>query len=173
MDGSHPKNIDPRPKRRRDEENPYEIYTTGINTTHPRYFLAFTDSNKVKRWMEIDKTLFDAFNEFELDDLSFFNEVDRLYERSEMTEATLSRRAAKPQESVEEIVSQQMEVDKLHRAIAQLPEKQRRRLVLYYFGEFTYEQIADMEGCKHPAVMKSISSALKKLKNFLSGEVTI
>ena len=145
MDGSHPKNIDPRPKRRRDEENPYEIYTTGINTTHPRYFLAFTDSNKVKRWMEIDKTLFDAFNEFELDDLSFFNEVDRHYERSEMTEATLSRRAAKPQESVEEIVSQQMEMDKLHRAIAQLPEKQRRRLVLYYFGEFTYEQIADME----------------------------
>lgn len=173
MDGSHPKNIDPRPKRRRDEENPYEIYTTGINTTHPRYFLAFMDSNKVKRWMEIDKTLFDAFNEFELDDLSFFNEVDRHYERSEVTEATLSRRAAKPQESVEEIVSQQMEMDKLHRAIAQLPEKQRRRLVLYYFGEFTYEQIADMEGCKHPAVMKSISSALKKLKNFLSGEVTI
>ena len=173
MDGGHPKNIDPRPKRRRDEENPYEIYTTGINTTHPRYFLAFTDSNKEKRWMEIDKTLFDAFNEFELDDLSFFNEVDRHYERSEVTEATLSRRTAKPQESVEEIVSQQMEMDKLHRAIAQLPEKQRRRLVLYYFGEFTYEQIADMEGCKHPAVMKSISSALKKLKNFLSGEVTI
>lgn len=173
MDGGHPKNFDPRPKRRRDEENPYEIYTTGINTTNPRYFLAFTDSNKVKQWMEIDKTLFDAFNEFELDDLSFFNEVDRHYERSEVTEATLNRRAAKPQKSVEEIVSQQMEMDKLHRAIAQLPEKQRRRLVLYYFGEFTYEQIADMEGCKHPAVMKSISSALKKLKNFLSGEVTI
>lgn len=144
MDGGHPKNIDPRPKRRRDEENPYEIYTTGINTTNPRYFLAFTDSNKVKQWMEIDKTLFDAFNEFELDDLSFFNEVDRHYERSEVTEATLNRRAAKPQKSVEEIVSQQMEMDKLHRAIAQLPEKQRRRLVLYYFGEFTYEQIADM-----------------------------
>ena len=173
MDGGHPKNIDPRPKRRRDEENPYEIYTTGINTTNPRYFLAFTDSNKVKQWMEIDKTLFDAFNEFELDDLSFFNEVDRHYERSEVTEATLNRRAAKPQKSVEEIVSQQMEMDKLHRAIAQLPEKQRRRLVLYYFGEFTYEQIADMEGCKQPSVMKSISSALKKLKNFLSGEVTI
>ena len=52
MDGGHPKNIDPRPKRRRDEENPYEIYTTGINTTHPRYFLAFTDSNKVKRCVQ-------------------------------------------------------------------------------------------------------------------------
>ena len=72
----------------------------------------------MKRWMEIDKALFDAFNEFELDDLSFFNEVDRHYEQSEVTEATLNRRAAKPQESVEETVSQRMEVDKLHQAIA-------------------------------------------------------
>ena len=172
MADSHPKNLDPRPKRRRDEENPYEIYTAGINTDHPRYFLAFTDGSK-KRWMEIDKTLFDAFNEFELDDLSFFNEVDRHYEKSEVTEATLNRRAAKPQESVEETVSQRMEVDKLHQAIAHLPEKQRRRLVLYYFGEFTYEQIADMRGGKHPAVVKSIPSALKKLKIFCPGEVTI
>ena len=46
--------------------------------------------------MVIDKALFDAFNEFELDDLSFFNEVDRHYEKSEVTEATLNRRAAKP-----------------------------------------------------------------------------
>ena len=99
MADSHPKNLDPRPKRRRDEENPYEIYTAGINTAHPRYFLAFTDGGKVKRWMEIDKTLFDAFNEFELDDLSFFNEVDRHYEKSEVTEATLNRRAAKPRKA--------------------------------------------------------------------------
>ena len=173
MADSHPNNLDPRPKRRRDEENPYEIYTAGINTAHPRFYLFFKGCDGVKRWMEIDRTLFDAFNEFELDDLSFFNEVDRHYEQSEVTEATLNRRAAKPQESVEETISQQIEVDKLHQAIARLPEKQRRRLVLYYFGEFTYEQIADMEGCSHPAVIKSISSALKTLKNFLSGEVTI
>ena len=173
MADSHPQNLDPRPKRRRDEENPYEIYTIGINTAHPRFYLFFKGCDGVKRWMEIDRTLFDAFNEFELDDLSFFNEVDRHYEQSEVTEATLNRRAAKPQESVEETISQRIEVDKLHQAIARLPEKQRRRLVLYYFGELTYEQIADMEGCSHPAVIKSISSALKKLKNFLSGEVTI
>ena len=117
--------------------------------------------------MEIDKTLFDAFNEFELDDLSFFNEVDRHYEQSEVTEATLNRRAAKPQEPVEETVFQRVEVDKLHRAIAKLPEKQRRRLVLYYFGEFTYEQIADMEGCTISPVKRSIEKAIENLKNFL------
>ena len=169
MADSHPKNLDPRPKRRRDEDSPYEIYTAGINTAHPRYFLAFTDGGKVKRWMEIDKALFDAFNEFELDDLSFFNEVDRHYEQSEVTEATLNRRAAKPQESVEETVSQRMEVDKLHQAIAKLPEKQRRRLVLYYFGEFTYEQIAAMEECKFQVIAKSIKTAEKNLKKILIG----
>ena len=167
MADSHPKNLDPRPKRRRDEESPYEIYTAGINTTHPHFYLLFKDSGGVKRWMEIDKTLFNAFNEFELDDLSFFNEVDRHYEKSDVTEATLNKRAAKPQESVEEAVSQRMEVDKLHQAITQLPEKQRRRLVLYYFGEFTYEQIAEMEGCTISPVKRSIEKAIENLKNFL------
>lgn len=61
-----------------------------------------------------------------------------------------------------------MEVDKLYRAITQLPEKQRRRLVLYYFGEFTYEQIADMEGCKFQVIAKSIKTAEKNLKKFLT-----
>lgn len=169
----HPMDFDPRPKRRREEENPYEIYTVGIRTAHPRYFLAMKDSGGQKRWMEIDKPLFDALNEFELEYISYLNEVDRHYEQSDMTEETLNRRAIKHRESVEETVLQRIEMDKLYQAIAQLPEKQRRRLVLYYFGEFTYEQIADMECCTHPAVKKSISSALDKLKNFLAGEVTI
>ena len=68
---------------------------------------------------------------------------------------------------MEEIVSQRIEVDRLHQAIAQLPEKQRRRLVLYYFGEFTYEQIADMEGCTISPVKRSIEKAIENLKSFL------
>ena len=169
MADSHPKNLDPRPKRRRDEESPYEIYTAGINTTHPHFYLLFKDSGGVKCWMEIDKALFNAFNEFELDDLSFFNEVDRHYEQSEVTEASLNKRAMKPQEPIEETVFQRIEVDKLHQAIAKLPEKQRRRLVLYYFGEFTYEQIAEMEGCTKRAVKFSVDIALKNLKEIFQG----
>lgn len=173
MDGNHLNQTDPRPKRRRDKKNPYKIFTIGIETDSPRYYLTFRDSCGIKQTIEISKDLFHVFNEFELDDLSFLNEVDRHYEQSEQTEQSLNRRTMIPQKSVEETVFQQVEAERLHQAIAQLPEKQRRRLVLYYFGECTYEQIAAMEGCKHTAVMKSISSALKKLKNYLSGEVTI
>ena len=147
MGGNHPKNIDPRPKRRKDRDNPYEIFTVGIDTAHPHYYLAFRDSNGIEQCMEIDKTLFDTFDCFELDDISFMNEVDRHYERSEQTEVSLNRRAVQPQASIEETVFQRVEVETLRQAIAKLPEKQRSRLVLYYFGDFTYEQVAEMEGC--------------------------
>ena len=53
----------------------------------------------------------------------------------------------------------------LHKAIAALPEIQRRRLVLYYFGDYTYEQIGEMEGCTHQAINKSINAAICNLRN--------
>jgi len=167
MGGNHPNNIDPRPKRRKDKDNPYEIFTTGLGTAQPHYFLAFVDGAGAEHCMEISKALFDTFDRFELDDLSFMNETDRHYERSEQTEASLNRRAARPQESVEETVFQRVDVETLRQAIAKLPEKQRRRLVLYYFGDFTYEQIAEMEGCKYQTVQDTIYTALKNLKKFL------
>ena len=167
MDGKHPKNVDPRPKRRRDRDNPYTIFTTDANTATPHYYLAFTDGSGAKQRVEIDEALFDAFDSFELDDVSFMNEVDRHYEQSEQTEQSLSRRAAQPQKSVEDAVFQRAEADKLYQAIAKLPEKQRRRLVLYYFEGLTYQQIAEMEGCKYQTVQDAIYAALKNLKKFL------
>lgn len=59
-----------------------------------------------------------------------------------------------------------LQYEQLHNAILELPETQRRRLILYYFQGLTYEQIAEMEGCTHPAIIKSVSSALEKIKKF-------
>ena len=66
-----------------------------------------------------------VFDRFELDDISFMNEVDRHYEQSEQTEQSLNRRIAQSQESVEETVFQRVEIKTLRQAIAKLPEKQR------------------------------------------------
>ena len=59
-----------------------------------------------------------------------------------------------------------MEYAQLHRAISELPEIQKRRLILYYFQGLTYEQIAGMEGCTFQAVAKSVAAAEKRLKIF-------
>ena len=167
MDKHYPKNSYPRPKRRRSKDNPYEIYSVGAQTDRPHYYIAFTDSTDVRQELEIDKALFDTLDRFELDDLSFLNEVDNHYERSELTEASLNARAFELPEMVEETVLQHDENERLHRAIAMLPEKQRKRLTLYFFRGMTYAQIAEIEGCKYQTVQESIHAALANLKKFL------
>ena len=104
---------------------------------------------------EINAAVFALFDAFELDDLSYLNEVDRHYEQSELTEGSLYDRAMHRPATVEESALQNMEYAQLHKAISELPDIQRRRLILYYFQGLTYEQIAEIEGCTFQAVAKA------------------
>ena len=150
-----------RPKRRKDKYNPYTL--TKIKDKH---ILSFRDGQGVLQEITINRELFELLDRFELDDLSFLNEVDRHYEHSELTEISLYNRATALPESVEDAVLRNLQYEALYNAIWKLPEAQRRRLILYYFGGLTYAQIAEMEGCKYQTVQESIYAALKKLKNF-------
>lgn len=152
-----------RPKRRKDKYNPYTL--TKIKDKH---ILSFRDGQGVLQEITIDRELFELLDRFELDDLSFLNEVDRHYEHSELTEISLYNRAAVLPESVEDAVLRNLQYEALYNAIRKLSEAQRRRLILYYFGGLTYAQIAEMEGCSHSAVIKSITAAIEKIKKNLS-----
>lgn len=151
------------PKRRKDKFNPYKIYRTEDGKCH----LSFRDGRGVSHHLELDETLYALFNRFELDDISYFNVVDRHYEHSELTEISLNNRAFRKEESLEEQVLKRLEEERLHRAISQLPEVQRRRIILYYFENLTYEQIAGLEGCTITPVKNSIDKALNNLKKIL------
>lgn len=150
------------PNRKKDKHNPYTL--TIVNG---RYYLSFKDGRGMLQTIEIDKVLYGLFNRFELEDISYLNKVSRHIEHSELTEATLNDRAFYKPETVEDAVSRSMEYELLHRAIAKLPEVQRRRLLLYFFGELTYEQIAELEGCTKRAVKFSVDIAIEKLKRDL------
>ena len=171
MAGSHPNiNIDPRPKRRRDKDNPYEIFTVGIDTDTPHYYIRFRDGVSAEHCLEISRELFLALNQFELDDLSVMNEIDNHYEHSDLTEESLNTRAANPPKSLEDTVFTRLQYERLHSAVSELPEIQRRRVNLYYFGGYTFEQIALLENCTKRAVKRSVDLAVdtlrKNLKNF-------
>lgn len=150
-----------RPKRRKDKYNPYTL-----SQKEDKHYISFRDGQGVLRELQITKELFEVLNRFELDDISILNEWDRHIEHFEQTEQSLNRRAFFKAESVEETVLRSIEYERLHRAITQLPETQRRRLMLYYFEGLTYEQIAGLEGCTIMPVKRSIDSAIKKLKLF-------
>ncbi|MGN0421965.1 MAG: RNA polymerase sigma factor [Lachnospiraceae bacterium] len=147
------------PNRKKDKHNPYTLMIV-----EGRYYLSFKDGRGVMQNIEIDKVLYELFNRFELEDISYLNRVSRHIEHSELTEASLNDRAFYKAESLEETVSRSIEYELLHKAISKLPETQRRRLLLYFFGELTYEQIAELEGCTKRAVKFSIDLAIEKLR---------
>ena len=150
------------PKRRKDKNNPYTL-----SIASGRFYLSFRDGLGVLHEMEIDGNLYELLNTFELEDLSYLNEWDRHIEQSELSEETLEQRMRKTPCSVEETVYHAIQYEQLHQAIDHLPKTQRRRLILYYFYDFTYEKIAEIERCSVHSVFVAIERAKEKIKFFL------
>ncbi len=73
--------------------------------------------------------------------------------------------ADKPADFVEQIANAS-EAEYLRRALDFLTETQRRRVQMYFFDGFTYEQIAEFENVNVANIWRSIDGALKKLKKF-------
>ena len=156
MDGNHP-------NRKKDRSNPYTL-----SIENSIYYISFTDGQGVFHKREISLELYAAFNSFELDDISWINEASRHLSELDFGEEPISHKIADPSEPMEDRVYRRIIYQELHKAITQLPEIQRRRLLLYYFGGYTYEQIAQMEGCKYPAIIKSVAAAEKNIKKYFS-----
>lgn len=152
MDGKHP-------NRKKDKYNPYEL-----TWENEEYFVSFSDGNGVHHKERISQELYELLDRFELEDISHLNVVSRYYEHSELTDGTLNQRALLKPEPLEDSIHRKIMYDQRHIAIAKLPDIQRRRLQMYYFEEYTYEQIAAIEGCSKMAIKFSIDIAIKKLK---------
>ena len=152
MDGTHP-------NRKKDKLNPYTL-----SVENKSYYISFTDGQGILHKQEISMELYVAFNGFELEDISWINEASRHLTEADIGEELLGHRIADSSEPVEDCVYRRIMYQELHKAIAQLPEIQRRRVRLYYFGGYTYEQIAQMENCTKRAVKFSIDTALKNLR---------
>ena len=84
-----------------------------------------------------------------------------------MTEQFFESYADSHAESIEEIVFRKFRKKQLHKAMGKLPKKQKRRLILHYFYDMTYKEIAEIEGCSVRAVGYSIQKAVKELKKIL------
>lgn len=155
MKGNHP-------KRRRDKYNPYWICEKD-----GRYYISFKDEQGKEHSCEINRELYQVFDESELKDISYLHKWDKYIEHSELQESTLNKRAFYRSESVEDTVIQNMQTELLHKAILKLPEKQRYRLILYFFDGLTYEKIAQKEGCTKMPIKRSIDAAIEKLKRLI------
>ena len=150
------------PKRKKDKQNPYTL-----SIENGKEYISFHDTEGTYRKIEVTHVLFSQFNDFELEDISYLNTVSRRYEFSELTEQAINERAFLPQEPIEDAVFRKLQYAQLYTAIQTLPDKQRERLILYYFRNYTYAQIAEMEGCTVMPVKRSIDKALAQLAKLM------
>jgi len=139
----------------------FDTYTLRIEVADgiTRYFVRFKDGQGVFHETEVSPLVYSAFCQFVKTERNLRRSDERHIEQSDLSDELLSKRAVHPQKSIEDIVSDAEQADALQAAIAELPETQRRRFVLYYYSELTYKQIAEMEGCSHVAVIHSLEKA--------------
>ena len=156
-----------RPKRRKHKDNPYTLNITDDN----KYIITFKNGIGVTVSIEIDKELFDSFDEFELEDKSQMNEYDRRIEHSELLDSTLYKRSTYEIESLEAQIIREYTFEELRNAIKQLPKVQARRIKKYYYEEKNERQIAEEENTSQQSVNKSIRNGLDNLKKFLKNKI--
>ena len=154
--------MDENPKRRKHKDNPYTLKKVGNE-----FFVSFKNGMGISQEIEINEKQSNAFNEFELEDLSKMNEFDRHIEHSEIYEDNLEKRAKEKTISMEDEFIQKATFEELKKAIERLEEPYRKRIILYYFNNKNETEIAEIEGISQQAISKTLHIALEKLKEFL------
>lgn len=156
--------MDKRPIRRKYRDNPYTLnYIKQKNI----YIVSFKDLKGNINNIEVNKAIYDAFDQFELNDLKEINEYDRHIEHSEIYENNLYSRSKNKPSSLEDDFIKKTTFEELKIAIEKLPKIQRRRIKKYYFENKNEYQIAKEEHSTQPSVHIIISRAIENLKKML------
>ena len=148
------------PNRNKSKDNPY---TLGFDEDKNVYTVEFIDNKKQIHKVEISEKVYQAFDKFELEDISQIHKYRKHIEHSEIYEETLEHRMLEKPITIEDKVEEKILFDDVKTAIDLLPEIQRNRIKKYYFENKTLEQIADEENCSKVAVKYSIDIALEKI----------
>lgn len=149
--------MDTRPKRKRSKDNPYIL-----KTNNNKYYVILN-----KKEIEINETIFNEMDKFELEDISQMHKYDRHIEHSELYDETLNKRAFNKQTSIEEIVETKLQNERLYNAINKLSDTKKRRIMLYFFKELTQREIALKEGTSIRAIQYTLNAALEEIKKNL------
>ena len=128
------------------------------------YHISFRDGQRKIQDLCVSYDFYMAFRRLELDNWKLENWDWRHREFSEVFDETLNRRALRLPKAVDELIIEEERAELLRKAIATLPEIQRRRFLLYYEYEYNYYEIAAMEHCTASSVGQSITRAKEKIK---------
>ena len=156
-----------RPKRRKDKDNPYSLDFKENN-----YVVSFKTVKNEYKEVKVSEEVFKAFDKFELEDISQLHKVDkhidmRVIDNTEYMDIILFNNAVNDEISIEEQIENKILQEELKKAILELSEVEKRRVIKYYFENKTLQKIAEEEGCSITSVKESLDSSINKLRKKL------
>ena len=156
-----------RPKRRKDKDNPYSLDFKENN-----YVVSFKTVKNEYKEVKVSEEVFNAFDKFELEDISQLHKVDkhidmRVIDNTEYMDIILFNNTVNDEISIEEQIENKILQEELKKAILELSEVQKRRVIKYYFENKTLQKIAEEEGCSIASVKESLDSSINKLRKKL------
>ena len=108
--------------------------------------------------------MFNAFDRFELDDISELHKIDKHIDMRELDE---NKNYENDTESIDDYIIRKSTYEELHKAINKLTDTQKRRIKYYYFDDMKFSDIARVEECDESSVRESIYAGIEKLKKIL------
>lgn len=127
------------------------------------YYIIYLIEGRRSTKIEISEAIYQEYKNSELRQKSQENIFDRHIEHLDLTEVQLQERTISSGTDLEDKVMSKLRNELLFEEISNLPDPQRTRFLLYYDMDYTYEQIAQKEGCSKMAVKYSIDAARKKI----------
>lgn len=147
----------------------YTFYEKQIDG-EKQYYVSFR--NGLGEWQEVEvsQEIFKEMQNLMRKERNYIRSDERHLEYFELSEAVQHKRSVHIETNLEEQILSKLRMEELKAAIEALPSIQRRRFLLRYEMDMTYEQIAKIEGCTSRAVQHSVETAKKtiqkKLKKF-------
>lgn len=152
------------PKRNKSKDNPYTLDFDEVNNT---YTVEFVDNKKVIHKVEISEEVYQAFDKFELEDISQIHKYRKHIEHSEVYEETLNNKMIDKPITIEDEVEQKLLLEDIKEAFNVLTDTQKRRFKMYYFDDMNFKKIASEEGCDESSVRESIYKGIEKIQKKL------
>ena len=142
----------------------YTLRTEMRSDSKTAYFISFTDGQGEFYDLEVSEAFYIEFRQMERKNRNLQQSDWRHQEASDLWDETLYKRAFRVPKSVEELIFDAEQRELINKAIAVLPEIQRRRFLLYHEYDFNYRQIGEMEHCRPQSIMHSVTRAREKIK---------
>ena len=145
------------------EKNSY-ILNTFVADGNTQHYVYFIDGQGIPQKTEVTQAVYEVFEKYVKTERNLKRWAERHVDFTDISDETLYWKLLHPPKSVEEIIIDKQIIDMVRETLENLPKTQSRRFTLYYEYGFTYQEIAEMEGCTKRAVKFSTDLAMAKIR---------